>query len=225
MSLSPSSPSSSYASLFKKLTVMTCRAANTTGQGINVRPHPHINLATVTYLFEGEILHRDSLGSHQVIRPGDINLMLAGRGIVHSERERAEGGDHGGGNVLHHDLTVDGGERFQIRVILRGRWNGSGQASSEVRPLKAGKPNAGSACTVRTHLSSQNKDPHIEHFAVRSAGEIDQNHHETPGLLKWIVRIKPKDCKRDRHANGMEPVRRSEPPPGLRTRALGSRRY
>ena len=59
-------------------------------QGINVRPHPHINLATVTYLFEGEILHRDSLGSLQGIRPGDINLMVAGRGIVHSERERPE---------------------------------------------------------------------------------------------------------------------------------------
>lgn len=58
------------------------------GQGINVRPHPHVNLATVTYLFEGEILHRDSLGSVQAIRPGDINLMVAGRGIVHSERER-----------------------------------------------------------------------------------------------------------------------------------------
>lgn len=60
------------------------------GSGINVRPHPHINLATVTYLFEGEILHRDSLGSLQAIRPGDINLMVAGRGIVHSERECAE---------------------------------------------------------------------------------------------------------------------------------------
>lgn len=60
------------------------------GQGIDVRPHPHINLATVTYLFEGEILHRDSLGSFQPIRPGDINLMVAGRGIVHSERERPE---------------------------------------------------------------------------------------------------------------------------------------
>lgn len=60
------------------------------GSGINVRPHPHINLATVTYLFEGEILHRDSLGSLQAIRPGDINLMVAGRGIVHSERERPE---------------------------------------------------------------------------------------------------------------------------------------
>ena len=60
------------------------------GQGVNVRPHPHINLATVTYLFDGEILHRDSLGSVQAIRPGDLNLMVAGRGIVHSERERAE---------------------------------------------------------------------------------------------------------------------------------------
>ena len=57
------------------------------GKGINVRPHPHINLATVTYLFEGEILHRDSLGSVQTINPGDINLMVAGRGITHSERE------------------------------------------------------------------------------------------------------------------------------------------
>ncbi|AMQ87514.1 pirin family protein [Marinobacter sp. LQ44] len=60
------------------------------GDGINVRPHPHIGIATVTYLFEGEILHRDSLGSLQAIRPGDINLMVAGHGIVHSERERPE---------------------------------------------------------------------------------------------------------------------------------------
>ena len=60
------------------------------GQGINVRPHPHINIATVTYLFEGEILHRDSLGFEQPIRPGDINLMVAGGGITHSERERPE---------------------------------------------------------------------------------------------------------------------------------------
>jgi redox-sensitive bicupin YhaK (pirin superfamily) len=65
------------------------------GQGVDVRPHPHINLATVTYLFEGELVHRDSLGSHQPIRPGDINWMTAGCGIVHSERtapeERARG--------------------------------------------------------------------------------------------------------------------------------------
>ena len=59
------------------------------GQGMDVRPHPHINLATVTYLFDGAIEHRDSIGSHQVIEPGAINLMTAGRGIVHSERSPA----------------------------------------------------------------------------------------------------------------------------------------
>jgi redox-sensitive bicupin YhaK (pirin superfamily) len=56
------------------------------GKGIDVRPHPHIGIATITYLFEGEILHRDSLGVVQSIHPGAINLMTAGRGIVHSER-------------------------------------------------------------------------------------------------------------------------------------------
>lgn len=56
------------------------------GKGIDVRPHPHIHLATVTYLFEGAFLHRDSLGSVQEIRPGAVNWMIAGRGIVHSER-------------------------------------------------------------------------------------------------------------------------------------------
>jgi hypothetical protein len=56
------------------------------GSGLDVRPHPHIGLATVTYLFEGEILHQDSLGVRQPIRPGDVNWMIAGRGIVHSER-------------------------------------------------------------------------------------------------------------------------------------------
>lgn len=65
------------------------------GRGMDVRPHPHINLATVTYLFDGAIEHRDSIGSHQVIEPGAINLMTAGSGIVHSERSpkdlRAEG--------------------------------------------------------------------------------------------------------------------------------------
>ena len=61
----------------------------------DVRPHPHIGLATVTYLFEGEVMHRDSVGSEQPIRPGEVNWMIAGRGITHSERlekARREGG-------------------------------------------------------------------------------------------------------------------------------------
>ena len=60
------------------------------GKGMDVRPHPHIGLATVTYLFDGEIIHRDSLGKVQAIRPGGVNWMTAGRGIVHSERSDAE---------------------------------------------------------------------------------------------------------------------------------------
>ena len=69
------------------------------GQGMDVRPHPHINLATVTYLFEGAIEHRDSLGTHQVIEPGAINLMTAGSGIVHSERSPSS--ERAGGPTLY----------------------------------------------------------------------------------------------------------------------------
>jgi redox-sensitive bicupin YhaK (pirin superfamily) len=64
-------------------------------RSVDVRPHPHVGLSTVTYLFDGEVMHRDSLGSEQAIRPGEVNWMTAGRGITHSERfERArrEGG-------------------------------------------------------------------------------------------------------------------------------------
>jgi redox-sensitive bicupin YhaK (pirin superfamily) len=61
-----------------------------TGQGIDVRPHPHIGLATVTYLYRGEFQHRDSLGSNQIIRPGAVNWMVAGRGVTHSERTSEE---------------------------------------------------------------------------------------------------------------------------------------
>lgn len=61
-----------------------------TGQGLDVRPHPHIGLATVTYLFDGAIDHRDSLGTHLTIKPGDVNWMTAGKGIAHSERTGPE---------------------------------------------------------------------------------------------------------------------------------------
>ncbi|MGZ5811383.1 MAG: pirin family protein, partial [Xanthobacteraceae bacterium] len=69
------------------------------GAGIDVRPHPHIGLSTVTYLFDGEIVHRDSLGTAVPIRPGEVNLMTAGRGIVHSERTGPERRTAGG--TLH----------------------------------------------------------------------------------------------------------------------------
>ncbi|SAL47499.1 pirin domain-containing protein [Caballeronia sordidicola] len=69
------------------------------GVGLDVRPHPHIGLATVTYLFEGAIMHRDSVGSVQKISPGDVNWMTAGRGIVHSERTPDE--ERAAGQTMH----------------------------------------------------------------------------------------------------------------------------
>lgn len=84
------------------------------GKGVDVRPHPHINLATVTYLFEGALMHRDSLGTVQEIRPGAINWMTAGKGIVHSERSP---GDRAQARTLHAIQTwvalPDGAEEIE----------------------------------------------------------------------------------------------------------------
>src|SRR6185436_11070879 len=109
------------------------------GKGLDVRPHPHIGLATVTYLFEGEILHRDSLGTVQPIRAGDVNWMTAGRGIAHSERtppEQRPGGSRVSGLQLwvalpkaneegepgfaHHDreaLPIVEADGLRVRVV------------------------------------------------------------------------------------------------------------
>ena len=114
------------------------------GEGIDVRPHPHINLATVTYLFAGAIEHRDSLGTHQVIEPGAVNLMTAGHGIVHSERSPAglrSGGPELSGiqtwlalpsdkeeidpafqHVASRDLPVIEGAGARARVVMGTLW-------------------------------------------------------------------------------------------------------
>jgi redox-sensitive bicupin YhaK (pirin superfamily) len=109
------------------------------GAGLDVRPHPHIGLATVSYLFDGEIVHRDSLGTLATIRPGDVNWMKAGRGIAHSERTdqaRRAGGEHLHGlqcwnalsaaeeesapDFIHHgvdELPVVAGEGKTVRLV------------------------------------------------------------------------------------------------------------
>jgi redox-sensitive bicupin YhaK (pirin superfamily) len=109
------------------------------GEGLDVRPHPHIGLATVTFLYNGEIVHRDSLGSDIAIKPGAVNWMSAGRGIAHSERSRAdrnEPGRHlhglqlwvalpataeeGAPAFFHHDpeaLPIVNGEGKHVRVV------------------------------------------------------------------------------------------------------------
>jgi redox-sensitive bicupin YhaK (pirin superfamily) len=94
-------------------------AAFTDGNGLDVRPHPHIGLATVTYLLEGEILHRDSLGSVQAIRPGEVNWMTAGRGITHSERSSPE-------------IRASGGSLYGLQT-----WVALPKAAEEVEPAFA----------------------------------------------------------------------------------------
>jgi redox-sensitive bicupin YhaK (pirin superfamily) len=122
------------------------------GGGLDVRPHPHINLATVTYLFEGEIDHRDSLGSRQTIRAGDINWMTAGRGIVHSERTppalRATGGTVHGlqlwvGLPREHEETAPAFEHCPSATLPAVRVGGA-----EVRVL------AGAAFGVRSPVAT-----------------------------------------------------------------------
>jgi redox-sensitive bicupin YhaK (pirin superfamily) len=123
------------------------------GQGIDVRPHPHIGLATVTYLFAGEIMHRDSLGTVAAIRPGAVNWMSAGRGIAHSERTAADhrvageplhglqcwvalsaGQEEGAPDFVHHDasaLPIETGEGKTVRVV-------AGQFLGLTSPVKTG---------------------------------------------------------------------------------------
>ncbi|AWV88846.1 pirin family protein [Bradymonas sediminis] len=122
-----------------------------TDQGIDVRPHPHINLSTLTYLFEGEILHRDSLGTEQAIKPGAVNWMRAARGIVHSERTREElresgqnlfgiqtwlalpqSEEEGDPGFLHHEadtLPIVDAEGINARII-------AGEAFGKKSPVK-----------------------------------------------------------------------------------------
>ena len=95
------------------------------GEALDVKPHPHIGLSTVTYLFDGEIKHRDSLGTELVIRPGDINLMTAGRGIVHSERTPE--------NLRGRPLSVSG---LQTWLALPD----DGRRSTPPSPIPVSKP-------------------------------------------------------------------------------------
>jgi len=104
---------------------------------VDVRPHPHIGLATVTYLFSGEILHRDSVGSEQAIRPGEVNWMVAGRGITHSERfERARReGDHRSSTLTSPWLRV---QRRQCPVNPNAPFMSRPAPSSWGQPLRGG---------------------------------------------------------------------------------------
>ena len=170
------------------------------GHGLDVRPHPHIGLATITYLFEGEITHRDSLGVTRSIQPGAVNWMVAGRGIVHSERTgddfRASGGklwgiqtwialpdedeecdpafDHHPANTLP-TITLDGARRTLI----------AGSAFHAVSPVRTRSPmfyvdiDAETGATV--HLPDEHPERAI--YVASGAIEIDGARHEAGDLL------------------------------------------
>jgi redox-sensitive bicupin YhaK (pirin superfamily) len=91
------------------------------GHGVDVRPHPHIGIATVTYLFEGEVWHRDSLGTSAPIYPGEVNLMSAGRGIVHSERETGAANLVTGGEGLA-SVTGEAADTVKKRLFGIQAW-------------------------------------------------------------------------------------------------------
>ena len=156
-------------------------------EGIDVRPHPHINLATVTYLFEGELRHRDSLGTDMTIRPGDVNWMRAGRGIVHSERtgeERRRDGQRLFGiqswvalpedqeesdpDFVHHD-------RAALPVIEEGGMNVrliAGSAYGAASPLATASETLYGDVTLAAGRSMPVDPTHEERALYTVAGEI-----------------------------------------------------
>lgn len=158
------------------------------GHGIDVRPHPHIALATVTYLYAGALLHRDSVGSAQEIHPGDVNWMTAGRGIAHSERTpppaRAQGSPlHGiqswvalpdgheeiAPGFAHHEaaslphLVVDG---CDLRVI-------AGEAWGRRSPVEVLWPTLYVDASMPADATLELPPDHTERAAYVAAGEVD----------------------------------------------------
>jgi redox-sensitive bicupin YhaK (pirin superfamily) len=156
------------------------------GRGLDVRPHPHIGLATVTYLFEGEILHRDSVGSVQAIRPGDVNWMTAGRGIAHSERTppavRAAGSRVSGiqlwvGLPRSDEETAPRFEHVSaarlpvvdgVRIIL-GEWRGARSPVAVLSPMLYADAPLERGASLELDL------PHSERALYVAEGEIEHD--------------------------------------------------
>jgi len=184
------------------------------GQGMDVRPHPHIGLATVTWLFEGGIRHRDSLGHDQEIRPGEVNWMTAGRGIVHSERSpddlRAQGGRLHGVQTwvalpAEHDETEPGFhhydasqfpalERSGVRMRLM-----AGEAWGAASPVKVFAPTLFAEVRMQAGARLELPAEHPEQGVYVVDGEVEMG--------------------TERLAQGELGVHRGDDPPPLRARA------
>lgn len=160
------------------------------GAGVDVRPHPHIGLATVTYLYAGELMHRDSLGSAQRIRPGDVNWMVAGRGIVHSERTPADLRGLPGGAPIHgiqvwialpraYEETEPAFEHHPSRSLPEERRDGSvlrlvaGEAYGRRAPASVFSPMFYVDAKLESGASIELPAEHTERAVYVAEGEID----------------------------------------------------
>ena len=178
------------------------------GKGMDVRPHPHIGLSTVTYMFSGELRHKDSLGFDQVIRPGDVNWMTAGAGIAHSERtdaDRRANGQHMHGiqswialpddaaetapEFHHHpkaDLPVIERDGAVMRLI-------AGRAFGETSPVKTYSPmfylavEAEAGATIETPPD----DPERALYIVDGAARIDGKVYEAKRMIVFAPDAAP----------------------------------
>lgn len=164
-----------------------------TGQGIDVRPHPHIGLGTVTYLYEGEFEHRDSLGTHQMIYPGEVNWMVAGAGVTHSERTSAatrrgdsrlfgiqtwvalpESHEDSPASFEHHGkaaLPLLEGEGKEVRLILGSAWGEKAPATLYSETFYADvqmQPHA----KLPLPMDHEDRGIYVSAGAVEIAGEI-----------------------------------------------------
>ena len=165
-------------------------ATFTPGAGVDVRPHPHIGLATVTYLFAGAFMHRDSLGTAQLIRPGDVNWMVAGRGIAHSERTPPAERAAAGGAAIHgiqtwialpreREETEPSFEHHPAATLPEVREGGAtlrliaGAAFGQCAPTSVFSPMFYLAAELEAGAESALPDDHAERAAYVVEGEIE----------------------------------------------------
>lgn len=169
----------------------------TTEQGFDIGPHPHMGLATVTWLFEGEVLHRDSLGSEQPIQPGELNLMTAGHGISHSEERtgryegklegvqlwlaQPEAVRHGQSSFAHHaDLP-----RLEVGTALATVLVGS--FAESVSPAVFAWPTCGVELLLPGGVADMPLDPLWEYAVVVADGQVDVGGQSVgPGVLGYL---------------------------------------
>jgi len=171
------------------------------GTDHDVRPHPHIGLATVTYLFAGAFMHRDSLGTAQLIRPGDVNWMVAGRGIVHSERTPPEARGAIGGATIHgiqtwialpreHEETAPSFEHHPAATLPEFHASGvtmrliAGSAYGRQAPTSVFSPMFYLAVELEPDAVVELPDEHAERAVYVVAGEV-----ETAGETHTVGRM------------------------------------